>query len=56
LIREDKVPQIYSSIQTGAAQGMQTLDQHLQKLIQTQQITRDTAQEVAIDKTKFGGI
>lgn len=32
LIREDKIPQIYSVIQTGKAQGMQTLEQHLKKL------------------------
>ena len=30
LIRENKVAQMYSSIQTGQALGMQTLDQNLQ--------------------------
>lgn len=34
LIREDKIAQIYSFIQTGQAQGMQTLDQHLGQLSQ----------------------
>mgnify|MGYP000042867861 FL=1 len=34
LIREAKVAQMYSAIQTGQAQGMQTLDQHLQRLLQ----------------------
>lgn len=34
LIREDKVAQLYSSIQTGQAFGMQTLDQDLQSLLQ----------------------
>ena len=29
LIREDKVAQMYSSIQTGSSIGMQTLDQYL---------------------------
>lgn len=33
LIREDKVAQMYSSIQTGQAKGMQTLDQHLTELV-----------------------
>ena len=34
LIREDKVAQMYSAIQTGGALGMQTLDQCLQGLVQ----------------------
>jgi twitching motility protein PilT len=34
LIREAKVAQMYSVIQTGHSQGMHTLDQHLQTLIQ----------------------
>jgi twitching motility protein PilT len=33
LIREDKIPQIYSVIQTGKTLGMQTLEQHLKKLL-----------------------
>lgn len=33
LIREDKIPQIYTAIQTGKSQGMRTLDQHLQELV-----------------------
>lgn len=33
LIREDKVAQMYSAIQTGQAHGMQTLDQNLKELI-----------------------
>ncbi len=32
LIREDKIAQIYSTMQTGAQHGMQTLEQHLQIL------------------------
>ena len=32
LIREDKVAQMYSVIQTGQEKGMQTLDQSLKKL------------------------
>lgn len=33
LIREGKVAQMYSSLQTGTAAGMQTLDQHLMELL-----------------------
>jgi len=43
LIRENKVPQLYSSIQTGQAFGMQTLDQDLQSLLQKGLITRQAA-------------
>jgi twitching motility protein PilT len=50
LIREDKVAQIYSCIQTGAATGMQTLDQHLKILVANQTISRETALEVALSK------
>ena len=34
LIREDKVAQMYSAIQTGAGFGMKTLDQNLTELVQ----------------------
>ncbi|MGP4842857.1 type IV pilus twitching motility protein PilT [Marinobacter sp. 1Y8] len=47
LIREDKVAQMYSSIQTGSAVGMQTLDQCLQKMLQKGQITREAARSKA---------
>ena len=33
LIRENKVAQMYSSIQTGQSLGMQTLDQNLADLV-----------------------
>ncbi len=33
LIREQKVPQIYSAIQTGKADGMRTLDSHIEELV-----------------------
>jgi twitching motility protein PilT len=38
LIREDKIAQIYSMIQTGSALGMQTFEQHLSELKRTQAI------------------
>ncbi|KAA8981213.1 type IV pilus twitching motility protein PilT [Halospina sp. K52047b] len=44
LIREDKVAQMYSAIQTGGQLGMQTLDQHLQNLLQKGTISREEAQ------------
>lgn len=47
LIREDKVAQMYSAIQTGGAQGMQTMDQCLTDLIDKRLITRDVAREKA---------
>lgn len=53
LIREDKVAQMYSSIQTGQAMGMQTLDQHLTELVKANVISKHTAREVAIDKSIF---
>ena len=53
LIREDKIAQIYSSIQTGAQYGMQTLDQCLQKLVSQGIIDRQTAAAKAHDKTLF---
>ena len=47
LIREGKVAQMYSAIQTGAKQGMQTLDQCLMDLYTKKVITRDVAQDKA---------
>ncbi|MBE0493937.1 MAG: type IV pilus twitching motility protein PilT [Thiomicrospira sp.] len=53
LIREDKVPQMYSAIQTSQQLGMQTLDQHLQKLVESQQINREEALHKAVNKNLF---
>jgi len=47
LIREDKVAQMYSAIQTGAGIGMQTLDQCLQNLLGQGIIGREAAREKA---------
>lgn len=49
LIREDKVAQMYSAIQTGAAMGMQTLDQHLSMLVDKGVIARDEAKKKAVN-------
>ena len=45
LIREAKVAQMYSSIQTGNSVGMQTLDQSLLSLFRRQKISLSTLQE-----------
>jgi twitching motility protein PilT len=47
LIREDKVAQMYSAIQTGGALGMQTLDQCLHHLVDKRLISPDVAREKA---------
>jgi twitching motility protein PilT len=53
LIREDKVAQMYSAIQTGAGHGMMTLDQCLHDLVAKRAITRDVAREKAKVPEKF---
>jgi twitching motility protein PilT len=53
LIREDKVAQMYSAIQTGAGFGMITLDQSLTDLMQKGLITRDTARSKALNPKNF---
>lgn len=50
LIREDKVAQMYSVIQTGQQHGMQTMDQCLQRLVQQGLITPQDAAEKSTDK------
>lgn len=53
LIREDKVAQMYSAIQTGMAHGMQTLDQCLKELVKKNLITRQDAKTKAKAKEDF---
>jgi twitching motility protein PilT len=53
LIRENKVAQMYSSIQTGQAYGMQTLDQNLQDLVRRNQIGVAEARLKAANKDNF---
>jgi twitching motility protein PilT len=50
LIREDKVAQMYSAIQTGQAYSMQTLDQNLSELLKQGLITRADALSRAQNK------
>ncbi|MFI8609604.1 type IV pilus twitching motility protein PilT [Pseudomonas sp. NPDC077649] len=47
LIREDKVAQMYSAIQTGGSLGMQTLDACLKTLVAKGLVSRDNAREKA---------
>ncbi|WP_372737314.1 type IV pilus twitching motility protein PilT [Neptunomonas sp.] len=53
LIREDKVAQMYSAIQTGASHGMKTLDQSLTELVQKGLISRETARGKAKNPQGF---
>jgi len=53
LIREDKVAQMYSAIQTGQASGMQILDQCLQVLLRQGLISKQDARGKAVSKELF---
>ena len=53
LIREGKVAQMYSSIQTSQKSGMQTLDQCLQELLRKGIISREEARFKAVNKDGF---
>ncbi|MGI9250712.1 MAG: type IV pilus twitching motility protein PilT [Pseudohongiellaceae bacterium] len=56
LIREDKVAQMYSAMQTSAATGMQTLAQCLQTLVTKGLITSEAADACAqVSGTRFRG-
>lgn len=54
LIREDKVAQMYSAIQTGQSMGMQTMDQSLQALVERKLITVEVAREKARQPEAIG--
>lgn len=54
LIREGKTYQIPSMMQSGRAQGMHTMDQHLADLVNSGQITRETAEDKAHDLDGLG--
>jgi twitching motility protein PilT len=53
MIREGKITQIESLIQTGTKSGMQTMDQHLTQLVQEERISKQAAYEKAINKALF---
>ncbi|HEX9585693.1 MAG TPA: type IV pilus twitching motility protein PilT [Gammaproteobacteria bacterium] len=50
LIRENKIAQMYSAIQTGQQYGMKTLDQDLQRLVREGVVSRQVAQSKAANK------
>jgi len=56
LIREAKVAQMYSAIQTGKALGMQTLDQRLQELVEKQVVHVNEARAKAENKDLFRSV
>ena len=53
LIREGKIAQMYSAIQTGAQLGMQTLDQNLQDLVKRNIVSKEEARGKAANKDNF---
>lgn len=53
LIREDKVAQMYSAMQTGSNVGMRTLDQHLQQLVQSGLVSKEDARVKAKTPESF---
>lgn len=53
IIREGKSHQLDAVIQTGADQGMQTMDRTLASLVQSGTITFDEARNYAVDLTEF---
>ena len=55
LIREAKIAQMYSAIQTGQQYGMKTLDQDLQDLVKRGVITNTEARGKAANKDTFPG-
>ncbi|BBP05620.1 twitching motility protein PilT [Sulfuriferula plumbiphila] len=55
LIRENKIAQMYSSIQTGQNVGMQTLDQCLQDLVRRNTVSVGEARARAANKDMFAG-
>ncbi len=53
LIREDKVAQMYSAIQTGGSAGMITLDQNLSKLVKNGSVVLADAKRAAANPDSF---
>ena len=54
LIREDRIYQIPSVMQAGGVEGMQTLDQDLQRLVSQGKIQRTAAAQIAENPKLFG--
>lgn len=56
LIRENKIPQMYSAIQTGQSLGMQTLDQCLLELVRQGVVSKQDARLKAANKDAFANV
>ncbi|HVS85958.1 MAG TPA: type IV pilus twitching motility protein PilT [Gaiellaceae bacterium] len=56
LIRQSKIEQVYSVMQTSSARGMQTLEQSLADLVQRGVVTVDTALEVSSRRDQLAGL
>jgi twitching motility protein PilT len=53
MVRENKIHQLPSAIQTGAKDGMQSLDQHLKTLVKMRRITQEEALKRASERDAF---
>jgi twitching motility protein PilT len=53
MIRENKIHQLPSAIQTGARDGMQSLDQHLKTLVKMRRIAQEEALKRAVERDAF---
>ena len=53
LIRVGQTAKIDSMIESGGKTGMQTMDSHIQKLLESGKITGEEAYMKAFDKSKF---
>ena len=53
MVRENKIHQLPSVIQTGARDGMQSLDQHLKTLVKQRRITQEEAVKRALERDAF---
>lgn len=53
MIRDDKLPQIPGALQSGAREGMQTLDAHLAAHVRNGLITREVGLEHCANRTDF---
>ena len=56
LIRENKVAQIYSALQTGKKDGMQTMDDAMEQLVDSKIINPLDAYAKAVNKKKFAAL
>jgi twitching motility protein PilT len=53
LIRDDKVHQIYSALQSGKKHGMQTMTDALYQMYMNREVTKDECLRVASDANEF---